>query len=253
MRSRAAAIVFFVSLAGGCGGDAPPLPPPRVHTPLDLATTGTITGQVRFEGTPPAMKEIRFGSFAECAAQHPGAVSTGDVLVRDGHVQNAFVYIQSGLGERVFAIPETPVEIDQTGCLYAPRVAGAQVGQAIRFVNSDPAVHNVHGSPTSSPAWNFVLSRRGLAREIRLDRPEVMVSVRCDLHPWMQAWIGVVDHPYFAVTGPDGSFRLAHVPPGTYTLTAWHERFGVQDRPVTLGERGEADVTFAFAADARSS
>jgi plastocyanin len=253
MRSRPAIMVFLAVLAGGCGGDAPPPPPPRTPTPLDLATTGTITGQVRFDGTPPAMKEIRFGSFAECAAQHPEPVYAGDALVRDGRVQNAFVYIQSGLGERVFAIPEAAVEIDQTGCLYAPRVAGAQVGQAIRFVNSDPAVHNVHGSPTASPAWNFVLSRRGLAREIRLAQPEVMVSVRCDLHPWMQAWIGVVDHPYFAVTGPDGSFRLVHVPPGTYTLTAWHERFGVQSRPVTLTERAEADVAFAFTADGRSS
>lgn len=194
------------------------------------------------------MKEIRFGSFAECAVQHPEPAYGGDVLVRDGRVQNAFVYIQSGLGERVFAIPGEPVEIDQTGCLYAPRVAGAQVGQAIKFVNSDPAIHNVHGSPTTSPGWNFVLARTGLAREIRLGAPEVMVSVRCDLHPWMQAWIGVVDHPYFAVTGPDGSFRLAHVPPGTYTLTAWHERFGVRSQAVELAERAEAAVTFAFTA-----
>lgn len=248
MRPRSTAAVLLAVLALGCGGDAPPPPPPRQPTPLDLTTTGTITGRVRLDGTPPAMKEIRFGSFAECAAQHAGPVSVGDVLVRDGQVQNAFVYIQSGLGERVFVIPEAPVEIDQTGCLYAPRVAGAQVGQAIRFVNSDPAVHNVHGSPKGGPGWNFVLSRRGAAREIRLAAPEVMASVRCDLHPWMQAWIGVVDHPYFAVTGPDGSFRLPQVPPGTYTLTAWHERFGTQSRSVTLAARAEADVTLAFAA-----
>jgi plastocyanin len=246
---RAVLLLSLATVVGaGCGGGEPPPPPPRQPTPLDLATTGTIGGTVRVTGTPPAMKEIRFGSFAECAAQHSGTVYAGDVLVRDGLVQNAFVYVADGLGQRVFAIPGAPVEIDQRGCLYEPRVAGAQVGQLIKFVNSDPALHNVHGTPRGSPSWNFVLARAGLAREIRIDRPEVMVSVRCDLHPWMQGWIGVVDHPYFAVTGPDGAFRLAGVPPGTYTVTAWHERFGTQSRPVTVPERGAAGVAFDFTA-----
>jgi plastocyanin len=241
------ALVIATAVACGGGGEPPP-PPARQPTPLDAATTGTIRGQVRFDGTPPAMTELRFGSFAECAAQHRGPVYTGDVLVQNGHVQNAFVYLQSGLGDRVFAIPTTAVEIDQKGCLYHPRVAGAQVGQLIDFVNSDPTLHNVHGSPKASPGWNFALSRAGLQRQTRIDKPEVMVSVRCDLHPWMQAWIGVVDHPFFAVTGADGSFRLAGVPPGTYTVAVWHERFGTQSQQVVLAERAEADAGFVFTA-----
>jgi plastocyanin len=235
-------------LAAACGGGEPPPLPPRQPTPLDAATTGTIHGQVRLDGTPPPMQDVRFGSFAECAAQYRGPVPVGDVLVHDGLVENVFVYIQSGLGERVFAIPTTPVEIDQKGCLYHPRVAGAQVGQLIDFVNSDPTLHNVHGTPKASPGWNFALSRAGTQRQTRIDRPEIMVSVRCDLHPWMQGWIGVVDHPYFAVTGADGSFRLAGVPPGTYTLTAWHERFGTRSQQVVLAERADSGVTFAFTA-----
>jgi len=246
---RPLAVVSLVLALVACGGsDTPPPAPARQPTPLDLATTGTITGQVRFEGTPPPMKEIRFGSFAECSAQHPGPVDSGDAIVHDGLVQNAFVYIADGLGNRVFAIPDTTVEIDQRGCLYVPHVAGAQVGQLITFANGDPAIHNVHGTPAGAPGWNFVLSRQGAKRELRLMQPDVAVSVRCDLHPWMQAWIGVVDHPYFAVTGPDGAFRLANVPPGTYTVTAWHERFGTRSQQVTVAERGEATADLAFSA-----
>jgi plastocyanin len=246
MRTMLGCILLVAVVA--CGGGEPPPAPVRQPTPLDLATTGTISGTVRLTGTPPAMKEIRFGGFAECAAQHAGPVFAGDVLVQNGLVQNAFVYVQDGLGERVFAIPATAVEIDQKGCLYTPRIAGAQVGQLIKFVNSDPTLHNVHGTPKDSAAWNFTLARAGLMREIRIDHAEVMVSMRCDLHPWMQGWIGVVDHPYFAVTGPDGGFRLVNVPPGTYTVTAWHERFGTQRQQVTVAERGAAEATFTFAA-----
>jgi plastocyanin len=247
LRHTSILLLLVGVLTAGCGGGSEPPPlPPRTPTPLDPATTGVLRGQVRLDGTPPAMQPLRFGSFAECSAQYRGPVDPGDVLVHDGLVENAFVYIQSGLGDRVFAIPDTPVEIDQKGCLYHPRVAGAQVGQLVDFVNSDPTLHNVHGSPKASPGWNFALARAGLERRIRIDRPEVMVSVRCDLHPWMQAWIGVVDHPYFAVTGADGSFRLAGVPPGTYTVTAWHERFGTRSQQVVLAERADAEVAFAF-------
>ena len=241
-------IALVVSLLAACGGGEPPPPPVRTPTPLDLSTTGTIRGEVRFEGPVPPMKELSFGSFSECAAAHRGPVHAGDVLVHDGRLQNAFVYIQKGLGDRVFAIPTEPVEIDQRGCLYDPRVVGVQVGQLIKYVNSDPTMHNVHGTPQASPNWNFALPRVGAERDVRLNEPEVMVSVRCDLHPWMQGWIGVVDHPYFAVTGADGTFALPRVPPGTYTVTAWHERFGIRSAEVTLAERGTADVTFTFAA-----
>jgi plastocyanin len=248
MRCHLALVSLLLALVACGGSDAPPPAPVRQPTPLDLATTGTISGQVRFEGTPPPMKEIRFGSFAECSTQHPGAVYADDALVHDGKVQNAFVYIADGLGNRVFAIPDTTVEIDQRGCLYVPHVAGAQVGQLITFANGDPAIHNVHGTSAGAPGWNFVLARKGAERQLRLMQPDVAVGIRCDLHPWMQAWIGVVDHPYFAVTGPDGTFRLVNVPPGTYTVTAWHEKFGTRSQQVTLAEHGEATADLAFSA-----
>jgi len=240
-------IVVGTLLIAACGGDAPPSPA-RTPTPLDHATTGTIAGEVRVDGAVPPMAEIRFAGFPECAAQHQGPAYAGDMLVKDGKVAGAFVWVKDGLGDRVFAIPTEPVEIDQTGCLYQPRVVGARVGQTIRFVNGDPLLHNVHGTPKASRAWNVSLARRGASREIRLDHPEVMVSVRCDLHPWMQAWIGVVDHPYFAVTGPDGAFALEDVPPGDYTVAVWHERLGTREARVTVPPRGRATAGFTYAA-----
>ena len=239
---------MVATLLAACGGDAPL--PPRTPTPLDHSTTGTITGTVRVDGEPPAMAPIRFAGFAECAAAHAGPVPAGDLVVRDGKVEGAFVYVKDGLGSRVFAIPDEPVEMDQTGCLYRPRVVGAQVGQTIRFVNGDPLLHNVHGTPKASSGFNVSLARKGATRDLRLDHPEVMVSVRCDLHPWMQAWVGVVDHPYFAVTGADGAFTLRDVPPGAYTIGVWHERLGTREAQVTLAERGTADVAVTLAAPA---
>jgi len=220
--------------------------PPRPVTPLDLSTTGTIRGRVTFEGAPPPMPALPMGSDPGCAAQHAGPVLSGDALVHDGLVENAFVYIAEGLGERVFAVPSDPVTMDQRGCIYRPRVLGAQAGQPIRFLNSDPLPHNVHGTPAASSAWNFGMGVQGASRTIRVAKPEVMISVRCDVHPWMQGWIGVLDHPYFAVTGADGRFTLAEVPPGDYVVAVWHERFGRGQSRVQLEPRGAREVAFGF-------
>jgi plastocyanin len=244
-RSRRIALGLVVALGAGCGGDREAVPH-RQPTPLDLTTTGTIAGTVRFEGTVPAMAQINFGSFAECAAAHDGPVFTNDALVHDGLVENAIVWIASGLGDRVFAVPTTPVEIDQRGCLYTPRVVGVRVGQPILYKNDDRTLHNVHGKPTASSPWNFALPRPGSERTVTIDHAEVPISVRCDLHPWMQGWIGAFDHPYFAVTGADGAFSLPNVPPGTYEIAAWHERFGTVRRTVTLAPRGSQTVVLTL-------
>jgi len=236
--------LVLVALIGCGGGDE--APPARTPTPLDASTTGRIDVVVRFTGTPPATSTLDMGSFAECLAQHPTPAPAGDVIVANGLVDNAFVYLKEGLGDRVFAIPETPVVIDQKGCLYEPRVVGAQVYQPIEFLNSDPTLHNVHGQPKNSSAWNVALSRKGVQKTIRVPAPEVMISVRCDLHPWMQGWIGVVDHPYFGVTGADGKVELTNVPPGDYVVGVWHERFGTREATVTLAPSGSASTTLTF-------
>jgi hypothetical protein len=246
MLARGGPLLLLALLAFGCGRDEGRCGPPRPPTEIDRSTTGTISGTVTFEGAPPTMKTLTLTGDPQCAAQHAEAVTAGDALVRDGHVQNAFVYIKEGLGERIFAVPDTPVVIDQKGCLYEPHVAGVQTCQPLEFLNSDPVLHNVHGTPHRQAPWNIGLPVRGSSRTLRLDTPEVMVDVRCDVHPWMHAYIGVLDHPYFAVTGADGRFTLTGVPPGEYVVAVWHERFGTRETRVTVGPRETKEVSFAY-------
>ncbi len=240
-------LVLLLGLSACGGSDDRSATTNRAATPLDPATTGTITGTVRFDGTPPTMNTLPLAAWPACSTGTTGPVYAGDALVKNGLVQNAFVYIEDGLGDRVFAVPEQKVRIDQLGCQYVPRVTGAQVGQPIDFLNSDATLHNVHGSPTANSGWNFMLPVKGAERVVRVDKPEVMIAVRCDLHPWMRGYLGVLPHPYFAVTGPDGRFTLAGVPPGTYTVAVWHERFGTRDASVSLPAQGTQDVTLTFA------
>ena len=242
-----ALLAFALCLLAACGRDESACTAPRTVTPLDPAATGTIAGTVTFLGPAPAMKPVALGGDPQCARQHQGPVLSGDALVHDGKVENAFVYVKDGLGARTFAVPEAPVTIDQVGCLYAPHVAGAQTCQPIEFVNGDPTLHNVHGSPARSAPWNFSMAVQGGKRRIRVESPEVMIPVACDVHPWMRAYVGVLPHPFFAVTGADGRFSLRGVPAGEYVLAAWHERFGAREARVTLGAGETKDVAFAYA------
>jgi plastocyanin len=246
MLMRGLLVLLACLVVSGCGGSESGPRQARPVTPIDPATTGTIEVEVGFDGAVPPMRELTMSSFAECAAQHQGPVLAGDMLVRNGKVQNAFVYVKEGLGDRVFAVPTEPVIIDQQGCLYVPRVAGGQVDQPIEFHNSDAMQHNVHGTPKDSRSWNVSLPRQGAERTIRVDHPEVMISIRCDLHPWMQGWLGVLDHPYFGVSGEDGRVTLPNVPAGEYVVGVWHERFGTREARVTVtpGATASARVTF---------
>ena len=141
-------------------------------------------------------------------------------------LQNAFVYVKDGLGDRTFQAPKTPVVLDQRGCKYIPHVFGAQVGQPVIILNSDPTLHNVHAVPKANTEFNFGQSIKGMKTTRMFDKPEVMVPFRCDVHGWMAAYGGIVSHPFFAVTKADGSFEIKGLPAGTYTLEVWHERLG---------------------------
>ncbi len=246
MRARLGVLLLLAACGGNGAGER--CAAPRTPTPLDRATAGAIFGSVRFEGTVPPMTPVQLRSEPACAAQHDGPMLSGDVLVADGKVQNAFVYIKEGLGARVFAVPPEPVTIDQTGCVYQPHVVGARACQPIVFLNSDSVLHNVHGTPGASAAWNFSMGVQNSRRTVTLDRPEVMIQVRCDVHPWMRAYVGVVDHPYFRVTGPDGVFTLQDVPPGEYLIGCWHERFGTRETRATVGPKEATQMTFTYTA-----
>ena len=163
-----------------------------------------------------------------------------------GGLANAFVYIQAGLEDKKFEPPKESVSIDQNGCLFLPPVIGVRAGQPLEMKNSDRVSHNIHFMPVNNREWNEQQSPGTPDVEHRFVRPEVMIPVKCNVHAWMHAWVGVVDNPYFAVTGPTGAFTLSNVPPGDYTIAVWHEKLGQQNRQVHLDASGKAVVTFIY-------
>jgi plastocyanin len=236
---------LLCAACGGDGGDAP-APSRKAATPIDPATTGTITVTVTYAGRVEPPREINMRSTPGCAAAHTGPVYEQSLLVRDGHLANAVVWIKTGLEALVFAPPSEPVVMDQRGCLYTPHVAAVMAGQPVEFRNSDPEAHNVHGKPVQAKGWNFLMSRQGTTRSVFVETPEVAIPVGCDIHPWMQAYVAVFPHPFFGVTAADGTVSLAGVPAGRYVVAAWHERLGTTEQAVTLAAKGTASLALAY-------
>jgi plastocyanin len=158
---------------------------------------------------------------------------------------NVFVYVKDGLGNYVFDAPTETAKIDQQNCRYHPHVFGMRVGQKLEIVNSDPTMHNIHAMPKTNSEFNTA-EPMPMKTEHVFNTKEVMVPFKCDVHGWMNAYVGVMDNPYYAVTDKDGKFELKSLPPGTYTIEAWHEKLGVTSQSVTLGAKETKDVTFTF-------
>jgi plastocyanin len=232
---------------GGGEGQPASAPPPAVApatNPIDPATTATITGTVTLEGKPPAAAPINLASDPYCATQEPKNAQT---FVVDGNgLQNVFVHVKDGLGNLKFPVPTTPAVLDQRGCWYEPRVFGIQVGQPLDILNSDETLHNIHALPTSNREFNRGSPLKGVKYTTTFTAPEIMVPFKCDVHKWMNAWIGVVTHPFYATSGAGGAFSLKGLPPGTYTIEAWHEKLGTMTQPVTLGAKETKPITFTF-------
>lgn len=247
MHSRMAFAAAALVLAAACGGTgAPPAQdaPGATAQRVDPATAGSVTGRVVFEGTPPQNSLVRMSGDPQC--RNEGEVRFENYVVTDGGLDNVFVHVKDGLGSYDFGAPAEPVKLDQQGCRYVPHVLGVRVGQSIEITNSDPTVHNVHSLPDANREFNFAQFKQG-QKDIRtFTTPEVMVPLRCDLHGWMNAYIGVVEHPFFAVTAGGGRFELKGLPPGTYTIEAWHEKAGTQTQQVTIGASETKDVGFTF-------
>jgi uncharacterized membrane protein/plastocyanin len=228
--------------------DAPP-PSTTTGRAIDPATAGAIRGVVRFDGAPPPPKEIAL--YGGCEQGRDGPARIAQVAVVDGRLADAFVRVKSGWeGFAIPPAPTDPVVVDQRGCLYAPRVVGARVGQPVTFVNSDPLFHNVRSVAGQNDTWSINMPAQGQRDTKTFRRPEVMVQTRCDVHPWMTAHVGVVEHPWFAVTGADGAFSFAGLPPGEYVVDAWHETLGVREAKAVVAPGGAVDLTFTYAQEA---
>ncbi|HET9212083.1 MAG TPA: carboxypeptidase regulatory-like domain-containing protein [Thermoanaerobaculia bacterium] len=204
-----------------------------------------VQGTVTYEG-PDTDQPVSMQGDPSCAGLHPEPVDSNEIALKNGKLANVFVYVKSGLEGKSFPVPAEKKQVDQKGCLYVPRVLGVQVGQTVEFTNSDPTLHNVHALPTANEESNDPQPQGMPPVDKTFPKPEVMVPLRCDIHPWMAAYIGVVPHPYYAVSGEDGTFSIPNLPPGKYTLEAWHEKLGTQTREVTItpGRMVVADFDF---------
>jgi hypothetical protein len=256
----------FLALAMSCGGnkdeDANANSGPKAAVYAKTGNEGTITGKITATGTAPAPKKIDMGADTACASKNPNA-TTQEWVVKDGKVQYTFVYIKDGTtadGKKIadldFGPASGPANLDQTGCQYSPHVLGVQTNQEIDIKNSDPTTHNIHPTPKVNTEWNQSQTAGAADIKQKFTRAEILVPVKCNQHPWMKAYIGVVKHPFFAVSGADGSYTISGVPPGTYTVVAWHEKGQGGDEKtmqVTVASKGSGTADFAFDAGAATA
>lgn len=252
---RRCALAALMCLLAGCGSQRKPesqAAPSEAVLPaahIDAATAGSIRGSIRFHGTKPLMPAIDFSSNPTCQREHHGkSVRSEAVVVNDnGTLRNTFVWIKSGLPKARWEAPAATVQLDQDGCVYHPHVLALMVGQDLEVLNSDEVNHNVHLEAAVNPASNDSEHPRAETLHKRFAAEEILFPVTCSVHPWMRAYIAVVSHPFFAVTGGDGTYELKGVPPGDYTVETVHEKYGRQERQITVAPSRPETADFVYA------
>ncbi|MFN0123387.1 MAG: carboxypeptidase regulatory-like domain-containing protein [Blastocatellia bacterium] len=247
------ALLLCLTLLAACGDSRPPVGPvsPKPAAPAafkaDPQTAGTVTGKVTFTGKKAAAVKVAMNQDPACMKLHQTPVLDAALEAgAGGALANVFVYVKQGLEGKTFDPPAEPAVIDQRGCWFGPRVLGVQVGQTLKVTNSDPLTHNIHPMPEANREWNQSQEPGAEPLTRRFMQPEVMIRVKCNVHAWMHAWVGVVAHPWFAVTGADGTFTLPNLPPGDYTIETWHEQLGRQEQKVTLGASAKGEAVFRY-------
>ena len=220
---------------------------PAPAATVDPATAGSITGTVTLEGAPPAFKPIDMSASPACAAANPSPVGPPIVVVGDhGALANAVIFVKDGLGNYKFDPPSDPAILGQKNCMYEPHVSALMTNQPFQIQNNDATIHNVHPLPKHNRQWNTSQPAGSAALKSTFERPEFAMPVLCNVHPWMRAFVFVFDHPYFAVTSKTGQFDLKNLPPGTYTIEAWHENYAAQDQTVKIGPKETRAISFTF-------
>ncbi len=213
---------------------------------LSSPLLAAVDGTVRFEGEPPAESTLRMNADPKCDELHGGEKVTTALYVvgEEGGLADVFVWVKD-VPEGDYPTPAEPQKITQKGCLYSPTVMGLQVDQVLEIENQDDILHNVRALARTNRPFNLGQPGVGV-RTKSFKEPEDAIKVKCDVHPWMESHIFVLDHPFFAVTGPEGSFSIAGLPAGTYTLGVWHSRLGSQEAEIVVGADGTATADFSY-------
>jgi plastocyanin len=241
-----AVLCTMLLVSAGCKKKAEESAPKPAYTTIDESTAGTVTGTIHLAGKAPQRIQIDMAQDPACAVAN--ANYTEQYVTQNGGLANVFIYVKDGLGNKLYAAPSDPVVIDQKGCRFTPHVIGVMAGQPVKFTNSDPTMHNVHMTPQISTNQSVDISQppNGAGEMRTLSTPELMIPVRCNNHPWMEAFINVASNPFFAVSGPDGHFTIKGLPPGTYTIVADQEKLGQQTASVTVSSKQSASQDFTF-------
>jgi plastocyanin len=244
-------LVLVLALAGcskkeeAPSEETPTAAPAAKATPIDAATVATVTGTIKLDGAAPKARKIDMSQDPACSG---GMGMTETVVSEGGNLSNVFVYVKEGLGDRTFAAPTAKVTIDQHGCHYVPHVLGVMTGQTVEILNSDPTTHNIHPSPKNNKEWNESQAPKATPLEKTFAREEVLLPVKCNQHPWMKMFVGVVKSPFFSVSGKDGKFTITGLPPGKYTIAAVHETLGEQTMQIEVGAKESKTADFSFKA-----
>ncbi|MBI4397945.1 MAG: carboxypeptidase regulatory-like domain-containing protein [Candidatus Omnitrophica bacterium] len=204
-----------------------------------------IMGKVLYKGEPIVPKPINFGAEKQCATMHGDKMPVNeDVVINpNGTVKWAFVFIKEEVpGD--YPVPQEPLVIDQQGCVFIPHVAAVRAGQSVEFLNSDPVLHNVRSLSKEGQSFNVAQPIKGMKSKKTFSKAEVAVPLKCDVHFWMQSYLHIMPHPFYAVTGEDGSYSIQGLPPGIYTLELWHEKLGSRSKTVTITEGQAQTVDF---------
>jgi len=242
--------VMTTMVACGGGGGETAAPEAKTEAPTAAAASGgsgsaTVSGVATYTNGDPDT-EIKMDADPVCASLHGDAVHTEKVVHdENGNLANVFVYVKEGLTGN-YPAPSGAHTLDQAGCQYTPHVSGMQVDQKLIIRNSDPTLHNVHAMPTVNKEFNMGQPFQGMELEHTFDQSEVMVKFKCDVHPWMASYMGVLDHPFFGVSGVDGGYSIENLPAGDYVIEAWHEELGTQTQNVTVEDGAAVDVAFDF-------
>jgi hypothetical protein len=215
--------------------------------------TATVSGKISFEGTPPPNEKVQMSSDPYCQQKAADYPTLETVKVSDGGLENVIVFVSSGLPAGTsYATPTTPVEIDQHNCHYIPHVFTLMTNQPVKIKNSDMTLHNIHAWAEKNPQFNVGQPVAGMVNDTKFAKPELPLPIKCDVHKWMGAFVGVFDHPFHTVSKMAGTFELK-LPPGKYEVTAWHEKFGQKTMMVEVADNDKKDVNFSFNANDKAA